>query len=330
MIKKGIKIFIADIIHNAGIELLEKKGFDVIKAYGLSNEKLIEFISIFKPLKTKDKNSALILRTTRKLKKSDIALLSRETGIKLLCAASSGYDNIDIKEAKKHKIHIMNVPEGTSIAAAEHTIALLLSITKSIIPADSDMKKGIFDFKRFTNTELFGKTIGIIGVGRVGSYVANIARSFGMKVIGNDINKSLASKYKWIKFVALDRLLKESDVITVHTPYDKTTKDLINSSNLKLVNNNSIILNCARGGIINEQALLKSLKNKRLLYSGIDVFENEPGFKKEFSKLQNVILTPHLAGKTVESKLRVSVQLAERITQYYLGKSKKSRNLLIE
>lgn len=324
MIKKGIKIFIADIIHNAGIDLLEKNGFDIIKSYGLSNKELIKFISYFKPLKTSARNSALIIRTVRKLGKSDIAQISKYTDIRLICTASSGYDHIDIKETKNHNIHVMNVPDGTSVSAAEHTMAMLLAITKNLIPADKDMKKGIFDFNRYTNTELFGKTIGIIGVGRVGFLVANIARSLGMKVIGNDINKSLKAKYKWIKFVSLKNLLSTSDVITVHTPLDRSTKDLINSVNLKLVNKNIILLNCARGGIINESALLNSLKNKRLFYSGIDVFENEPGFKKEFSKLQNVILTPHLAGKTVESKQRVSVQLAERITQYYSGKSKKA------
>lgn len=326
----AIKIFIADLIHPSGITLLEENGFDVIKAYSLSNKKLIKFISFFKNPASDTKNSVLILRTIRKLSKSDISSISRSSDIKLICAASSGYDNIDLKEAKKNNIHVMNVPDGTSIPAAEHTIALLLSITKNLVPANSDMKKGTFDFSRYSNNELFGKTIGIIGVGRVGSKVAKIAVAFGMNVIGNDINKKLAAKFRWIKFVSLKRLLETSDVITVHTPLDRTTKDLINSSNLKSVKKSCIILNCARGGIINETALINSLKHNRIFYTGIDVFENEPGFRKEFSKLQNVILTPHLAGKTVESKERVSRQLAGRITQYFSGRGKKSSDLLIE
>jgi D-3-phosphoglycerate dehydrogenase len=317
--EKGSKIFIADEIDLAGIMLLQKKGFDVIKVYGLGNPGLIKFISHFKSVKSNQKNSALIIRTVRKLTKKDIQAIYNQTDIKLLCAASSGYDNIDLTAAKKLGFDVLNVPDATFIPAAEHTIALLLAITKNIIPSNSDMKSGVFDFKRYSNSELLGKTIGIIGVGRVGSYVAKIAKSFGMNILGNDINKKLSKKYPWIKFVSLDRIISDSDVITVHTPFDESTKNLINSGNILKARKNAVFLNCARGGIINEKALLQALKSKKIAYAGIDVFTSEPLFDKEFKKLNNAVITPHLAGKTRESKARVSLHMAQRIIDYYSG-----------
>ncbi len=319
MRKKGSKIFIADEVDSAGITLLEKKGFDVVKVYGLTNPALIKFISHFKSIKSNQKNSALVIRTIRKLTKKDIEGLYNQTDIKLLCAASSGYDNIDLASAKKFGFDVLNVPDATFIPAAEHTIALLLAITKNIIPANSDMKSGVFDFKRYSNSELLGKTIGIIGVGRVGSYVAKIAKSFGMNILGNDINKNLAKKYPWIKFVSLDKIISGSDIISVHTPFDQSTKDIINSANIRKVRKNAVLLNCARGGIINEKALLKALKSKKIAYAGIDVFSSEPSFDKEFTRLNKVIITPHLAGKTRESKVRVSLHMAQQVIDYYSG-----------
>jgi phosphoglycerate dehydrogenase-like enzyme len=183
------------------------------------------------------------------------------------------------------------------------------------------MKKGEFA-AHFKNFELLGKTIGIVGVGRVGSYVARIARSFNMNILGNDIKSSVVKKYKWIKFLSLNKLLRTSDIISIHTPLDKTTVNLLNRNNLQLLKKNAILINCARGGIVSENDLLDFLKKKRFYYAGIDVYVNEPKVNPKFRTLQNVVLTPHLAGKTVESKQRISVQLAEKIVSYFSKKSK--------
>ncbi len=179
------------------------------------------------------------------------------------------------------------------------------------------MKRGIFDNISRINTELYCRTIGIIGVGRIGSLVAKYSRAFGMKVIGNDINPKLKNKYKWIKFVSLNQLLKASDVITIHTPLDDSTYHLINKSNIHQMKSDSIFINCSRGGTVDEMALIKLLQKKKLRYAGLDVFENEPGFNKQFRKLDNVILSPHTAGKTVESKKRMSILAAENIIRQY-------------
>ncbi len=316
----GIKIFAADEIKQAGLTILEQKGFFVLTAYGLSNNALLKYVSRYKSAGNQKNNSALIIRSTRKFSKEDIRALKLKTDIRLLCTASSGYDNIDINSANENGVRVLNVPGGNSISAAEHTMVLLLAAVKNIIPSNNEMKRGMFDFTKYSNTELYGKTIGIIGVGRVGSHVAKLARTFGMKVIGNDIKKSLAPKYKWIKFSSVNNLILNSDIITVHTPLDSSTEDLLNAENLKKAKKNVIVLNCARGGIINEKDLIKLLNSGRIKYAGIDVFEKEPDFNRGFSRLSNVILTPHLAGKTIESRERISKELALRIIDYYNGK----------
>ena len=189
---------------------------------------------------------------------------------------------------------------------------MLLSFMKKIPQKSSEMKKGVFN-SNYSNSEIFGKTIGIIGVGRIGSRVAKIARAFGMNVLGNDIKSSLQNKYPWIKFVQLNKLLASSDFVTVHTPLDKTTYHLLSGNNLKLLKPESILVNCARGGIVDESALIEILKSKKIAGACLDVFENEPDFNKKLAKLDNVLLTPHLAGKTAESKRRMAVLTASNI-----------------
>jgi D-3-phosphoglycerate dehydrogenase len=243
--------------------------------------------------------------------------LIKSTTVKLICTASSGFDNIDTSYSIKKGIDVLNVPKGNYVSAAEHTVGLILTIAKNIWQANHDMKKKIYDSTRYQNFELMGKTIGIIGVGRVGSHVAKIARGFNMNILGNDIDRSLPAKYKWIKFVALNKLLRDSSIITVHTPLDDSTRDLLGSKELKMLKKDAILINCARGGIVNEKALIRAIEAEKIYYAGVDVFVNEPDINLKFYKLQNVIMTPHLAGKTNESRIRISMQLAESILTYF-------------
>jgi D-3-phosphoglycerate dehydrogenase len=311
------KIFTADKIHPNGISILIKAGFKVYEIYGIKNPDLLDFIR--EKTTSIDSFSCLIIRSVRKFTEIEIAQLSK-ISVKTICTASSGFDNIPMKACKKHNIKVICVPDGNYISAAEHTLALLLNIMKNINKADIDMKSGKFESLKYVNYELSGRTVGVIGVGRVGSHVAKLCKAFGAKVVGNDIKKTLAHVYNWIEFKELDVLLKVSDIVTVHTPLDISTRNLLSPRRLTFLKNNAIILNCARGGIIDEKALLRKLKSRKIYYAGIDVFENEPDIKKDFRMLSNVLLTPHLAGKTVESKERISLQLAERIIEFYSKK----------
>jgi D-3-phosphoglycerate dehydrogenase len=306
----SVKIFVADKIHTKGIEMLKRAGFKLIECYGLTNDLLIKSIKIESSIE--DYFSCLIVRSVRSIRKKDVDVLLK-TPVRLICTASSGFDNIDIKYCKSHRIKVLNVPYGNYISAGEHTVALMLNILKSVSIADSDMKKGLFKSLSYKNFDLSGKKVGIIGVGKVGSYVAKICKAFDAEVLGNDIKKSLKYRYKWVKFKKLNDLLRESDIVTIHTPLDETTRNLLNNERLKKLKRGSILINCARGGIVDEKALIRLLKSRKIYYAALDVFVNEPNFKKDFIKLKNVLLTPHLAGKTIESTERISVQLAERI-----------------
>ncbi|MEO8513811.1 MAG: NAD(P)-dependent oxidoreductase [Ignavibacteria bacterium] len=322
---KNVSIYLADDMHPKGVSLLQQN-FNVIDLKGLPNNILLNKIkSIAK--NNAFKNSALLIRSVRTLDKSFLKSLSLNTDVKLICTISAGFDNIDLDHCKKYKLDVMNVAGANSTSAAEFTFALILAITKNIIRADKDMKNNIFDYSKFSNAELYGKTIGIIGVGKIGSKVAKLAKAFGMAVLGNDINPEVRKRYSSIRFVSLDKILSSSDIVTIHTPLNKTTYKFINEKKLKLLNAKSILINCSRGGTVDEKALIKLLSKNKLHYAAVDVFEDEPSFNKKFVKLKNVILTPHLAGKTVESKERMGIAAAENVIKYY--KKSKSKHKLI-
>ena len=307
-------VFIADEIHQKGIQMLRNSGFKVLIKYYLNNRELFEFIK--NSYLKQETDICLIIRSVRKLNKQDINIL-RSLNVKLVCTASSGFDNIDTSYCKKTGIKVFNVPYGNYISAAEHTVGLILNILKNISNANTDMKSGLYESLKYKNFELYSKTVGIIGVGKVGSHAAKLCKSFGAKIIGNDIKKSLKYKYNWIIFKELTELLKVSDIVSIHTPLDRTTRNLLNKNRLRIMKKNAVLINCARGGIVDENELIRLLKSNKIYYAGIDVFENEPDINKNFKRTKNVILTPHLAGKTVESKERISVQLAERIISHY-------------
>ncbi|MCI0714887.1 MAG: phosphoglycerate dehydrogenase, partial [Chlorobi bacterium] len=225
-----------------------KEKFKVFNFSGLDNKKLIKKISALSD--PNSKSSALIIRSTRKIDNLTAKKIKKQTDIKLICTVSSGFDNIDVISCTKLGIKVMNVPGANSISAGEFTIALILLIKKNIIRANYDMKRGIFDYKEFSNSELYSKTIGIIGVGRVGSYVAKISKALGMKILGNDIIPALKNKYKWIKFVSLNTLLKSSDIVTIHTPLDESTRHLINKAGISQMHKDAVLINCSRGGTV--------------------------------------------------------------------------------
>jgi D-3-phosphoglycerate dehydrogenase len=164
-------------------------------------------------------------------------------------------------------------------------------------------------------------------VGKVGSHLAKLCKAFKMKIYGNDIKKNLACKYPWIHFCNLSKLAQLCDIITVHTPLDDSTRNLIDRKLIGKMKKGVVLINCARGGIIDERALIDNLKNKKISYAGLDVYVNEPNINAEFRLLKNVLLTPHQAGKTVESRVRISEMLAERLHKEMEKLTKKEKNL---
>ena len=297
-------ILAADGIANEGIELL-RKSFDVEIRDKISHDELLEIIPKF---------DALIVRSASKVT-ADI--LERGKNLKIIGRAGVGVDNIDVQAATERGIIVINSPDGNTIAATEHTFAMMLSVSRNIPQANQTMHSGAWDRKKFIGVELRNKILGVIGLGRIGAGVAKRAQSFEMNVIAYDpfVSEDRA-KSLGVQLVELDELFKTSDFITVHMPLTNKTKDMISLAQMKLMKPTVRLINCARGGIINEQDLATALTEKIVAGAAIDVFENEPlAEDSPLRNLPNIILTPHLGASTVEAQIGVSVDVAKGIIE---------------
>ncbi|HIH32599.1 TPA: hydroxyacid dehydrogenase [Candidatus Woesearchaeota archaeon] len=275
--------------------------------------------------------------------KLDKKILDRLPKLKLIATMSTGYDHIDLKECNKRKIMVCNVPYYGENTVAEHTFALILALSRKIYPSIQRTKMGLFDVNGLRGFDLKDKTIGLIGTGHISFHVARIAKGFEMKIIGYDIFKNKDMIKLGLKYVSLNELLKKSDIISLHLPLNKSTFHIINSKNIKTLKNNSIIINTARGGLIETSALGKSLASGKLLGAGLDVLEEEGCIKHEdellrkkfrkpcniktllenhvLMKLDNVIITPHNAFNSQEALQRIIDVTIENIKAFHNGKT---------
>ncbi|MBR3746800.1 MAG: phosphoglycerate dehydrogenase [Selenomonadaceae bacterium] len=295
-------ILAADGIANEGIELL-KENFDVEVRDKISHEELLDIIPTF---------DALIVRSASKVS-ADV--LERGVNLKIIGRAGVGVDNIDVQAATARGIIVINSPDGNTIAATEHTFAMMLAVSRNIPQANQVMHAGGWDRKKFVGVELRNKTLGIIGLGKIGAGVAKRAQSFDMKVIAYDpfVSEERA-KSLGVKLTELNELFATSDYITVHMPLTNKTRDMISLPQMKTMKPTVRLINCARGGIINEKDLATALTEKIIAGAVIDVFDGEPlAEDSPLRNLPNIILTPHLGASTVEAQIGVSVDVAKGI-----------------
>ena len=301
-------ILAADGIAGEGIELL-KKDFNVEVRDKLSHDELLEIIPQF---------DGLIVRSASKVT-ADV--LSRADKLKIIGRAGVGVDNIDVKAATEKGIIVINSPDGNTIAATEHTFAMMLAVSRNIPQADATMHNGGWDRKKFIGVQLSGKTLGVIGLGRIGAGVAKRAQSFYMNVIAYDPFVSAErAESLGVKLVELDELFKTPDFITVHMPLTKKTENMISLAEMKLMKPTVRLINCARGGIINENDLAVALKENIIAGAAIDVFTSEPLENSPLQNLPNIILTPHLGASTIEAQIGVSVDVAGGIIDALNGR----------
>ncbi|MBI3447576.1 MAG: phosphoglycerate dehydrogenase [Acidobacteria bacterium] len=258
--------------------------------------------------------TALVVRSQTKV---TAPILAAGKKLRVIGRAGTGVDNVDVEAATRAGIVVMNVPGGNTISAAEHTLSLLLALARQIPQADASVKAGRWERGKFVGTELHGKTIGIVGVGKVGREVARRARAFGMEVLGYDpfLPEELMEKSR-IRFVHLDEIFKRSDFITVHTPLTPQTRYLVGAKELATCKPGMRLVNCARGGIVDEKAVADALREGRIGGAAFDVYEQEPPKDLPFAGMPNVICTPHLAASTEEAQERVAVDIAEQICEY--------------
>jgi D-3-phosphoglycerate dehydrogenase / 2-oxoglutarate reductase len=248
-------------------------------------------------------------------------VLAKATKLKAIVRAGVGVDNIDVEEATRKGVLVMNTPGGNTNAAAEHTLAMMLSLTRNIPAADATVRRGGWRSKKFEGNELKGKVLGVVGLGKIGRTVAERARAFEMTLIGFDpfLTEEAAAELG-VKLCGLDELFAQSDFVTLHVPLTPKTKNLINEEVLKTMKPGVRIVNCARGGIIDETALAAALQEGRIAGAALDVYESEPLPEGHpFTKLDNIVLTPHLGASTSEAQEAVGVMAGNQLKDY-LGK----------
>ena len=302
-----MKVLVAEPISDEGIGILRQHAEVDIKL-GLTPEELISTIGDYEALvvRSQTKVSAKVIEAGKKLQ--------------VIARAGVGVDNIDIAEATRRGIMVVNAPTGNTISAAEHTIALMLALARHIPQANTALKSGVWRRTDFMGTEVRNKTLGIIGLGNVGSEVARRARGLEMKLIAYDPFISVDhARSLQVRLVSLEELLKEADFITLHIPLTSATKKLIGAKQLALVKPTARIINTARGGLIDEQALTKAINEKRLAGAAIDVFATEPVTKSILFETDNIIVTPHLGASTTEAQATAARDVAEQIIDVFNG-----------
>jgi D-3-phosphoglycerate dehydrogenase / 2-oxoglutarate reductase len=304
------KILVSDKLEKEGLDILTaEKNFQVDCKFGLPAAELKTIIKDY---------DAMIVRSGTQVTAEIIEAADK---LKVIGRAGVGLDNVDLPAATKKGIVAMNTPAGNTTSTAEHTMSMILALSRSIPQAVASVKSSKWERSKFVGVELYGKTLGIIGLGRIGSTVAKMAQGFGMKIIGYDpyLSAAIAAK-NGIELTDLDTIYKNADYITVHIPKTDETTNMISDKQIALMKKSVRLVNCARGGIIDEKALTQALKDKRIAGAALDVYDVEPpDFSLELFKLDNCITTPHLGASTSEAQVNVAIEIAHAVKDALLG-----------
>ncbi|HET9439441.1 MAG TPA: phosphoglycerate dehydrogenase [Longimicrobiales bacterium] len=297
-------VLIADAINAAALQPLQQDGrFTLIEKPGLKGEDLARAI---------EGVDAVVVRSGTRITRESLKYASQ---LKVIGRAGVGVDNIDVEAATELGVAVLNAPSGNTISAAELTLALLLALVRKLPAADRSMRAGEWDRKSFSGIELYGKTLGLVGAGRIGSEVARRARAFGMHVVAYDpyLTAERAAALD-IEQGTLPEVLQRADVVSLHVPLTEATANLIGAREFELLKPSAFIVNAARGGVINEAALHEALSKKRIAGAAFDVFEQEPlPADHPLRSLPNVVLTPHLGAATAEAQQNVAIEIAEAV-----------------
>ena len=289
-------------IHPDGVALLREK-CDVEVVTGLSEEEITQKIPEF---------NAVIVRSKPTITQK---VIDAGANLKVIGRAGVGLDNVDVKYAESKGITVVNTPGASTESVAEHVFALLLSKARDIPRADRAMREGKWIKKELMGTELKGKTFGIIGFGRIGSRLGEIAAAFGMKVLAYDvIDISERAREVGAEVCTMDNVLKQSDFITLHVPLLPSTRNLISEKEIEKMKQKAVIINTARGGVVDEKALHKALTEDRI-QAALDVFEEEPPTKSPLLTMDNIVVTPHIAGSTEEAQKRAGIEIAQKVLE---------------
>ena len=305
MEKKLPRVLISDKLSLSSIDIFKKQNIDTDYKPGISNIDLLGII---------DQYDGLAIRSSTQVTQE---VFEKAKKLKIVGRAGIGTDNIDKNAATKNGVIVMNTPFGNAVTTAEHTIALLMSLVRMIPRADDSTRKGKWEKSKFNGTEITGKTLGLIGCGNIGSIVSNRALGLKMKVLAFDpFLTPEKSKELGVEKVELDFLLRNSDIISLHTPLTEDTKNIISAEAISIMKNGSRIINCARGGLVDEVACRAALETGHLAGAAFDVYTEEPANANILFDAPNLIATPHLGAATIEAQENVAIQIAQQMADY--------------
>ena len=303
------KVLVSDELSETAVQIFRDRGIDVdyLPKLGKDKEALAAVI---------DQYDGLAIRSATKATEK---LLARATRLKVIGRAGIGVDNVDIPAASKKGVIVMNTPFGNSITTAEHAIAMMFAVARQLPEANASTQAGKWEKSRFMGVELYNKTLGVIGAGNIGGIVCNRAVGLHMKVVAYDpFLSDERAKALGVTKVELDELLARADFITLHVPLTDKTRNILSAEALAKVKRGVRIINCARGGLIDEAALVAALKSGHVAGAALDVFEVEPATESPLFGLPNVVCTPHLGAATTEAQENVALQVAEQMSDYLL------------
>ncbi|MFH1327957.1 MAG: hydroxyacid dehydrogenase [Candidatus Bathyarchaeota archaeon] len=296
------KVLICDKIHEKGIDQLKNAGLEVDVKLDLTPEELKKVVQDY---------DAVIVRSKTKITRDIIEAMPNT---KVVARAGVGLDNLDVKTATEKGIKVLNSPEAVSQSTAELTLGLILSLARLLPKADQSVKGGQWLKGKLMGHQIGGKTLGIIGFGRIGFRLAKVAKALDMRILAYDIVKNeVATKELGVEWVSLDDLLKESDVISLHTTLTPQTKGMIGKRELSLVKKSAMLVNAARGGLVDEEALFEALNSGRLAGAAVDCYAVEPPTNLKLLQLPNVICTPHIGAQTEESQRDAGIIIAQKV-----------------
>lgn len=310
----AFKVLISDSLSKEAVDILTKeKEFKVDVNTKLTPEELKAAIKDY---------DALLVRSATKVTKD---IINAGDKLKIVGRAGVGLDNVELEAATKKGIIVVNTPGGNTISTAEHAFSMMMALSRNIPAADLSMRKGEWERKKFMGVELCGKTLGIVGLGRIGTEVARRAIVFGMRVIAYDPYLSVErAKELGVEIVDLKKIYAEADYITVHTPLTDETRHMISDEQFGMMKKTVRLINCARGGIIDEEALVRAIEAGKVAGAAFDVYENEPPKDSKLAKLDKVVLTPHLGASTEEAQVNVAIDVANTVRDYLLGRGVKN------
>ena len=288
------KILICDKIADEGIKLLEEKGYEVTKVWDMPKTELSNMAGEY---------DAFIVRSATKVKGE---LLANAKKLRVIGRAGEGLDNIDLEKARELGVVVVNTPHVSYMSVAELTIGHLLALARGIVEGTRSLREGKWAKDELMGVEINGKTLGVIGCGYIGKTVERLAISLGMKVL-------VVEECAFDRFVPLDEMLPQADFITVHVPLSSLTRHMISTKEFNMMKNGVMIIDCSRGGVVDQEALYRALVSGKVKAAAVDVFEEEPPRNSKLLTLKNVIATPHIGAQTQEAQLRASIQIADKV-----------------